>query len=517
MTQRSRALGDSWLARLAAIALVASSALVGPACALDDSDLGSSQDAYRRCRSGRCQDAATSTDSATPTARSVVVTSPKTGTTISGTTVLSAAMTGTNQNVEFFDGTGTFIGRATLSGQTGTYAWDTRTHADGDVQVFAKAWDVPAGVTPSNEVLSASITLSIKNAQTTTDAGIADTGASDPTSPCGSIPAGAIDIRTYGAATSATDNHGAIQSAINAAKVAGKAVYVPPGTFSHTGTLVLDGVNLWGGGATSVLHGTDPANQAVVLRGSGAGVHSVGLTSNATVRDTTPWSAAIWIDHASNFEVACITVQGAGSAGFIALGSSLGKIHHNTLKNTLADSIHMTDGTNQVDVYRNHIEYSGDDGIACVSYGGVSPGNGPDTAYVRDIRAWENVILYNEWGRAMSVVGGRRIEYRNNYLHGGTVQSACLYFAQEGSYATWEANGVYAHDNQVIGCGGSMHPASLLVYADQWPNRDIRIENNHFWQNRGGQGSIGIQGTNINVTQSGNTTDVGAVPAIPPW
>ena len=134
--------------------------------------------------------------------------------------------------------------------------------------------------------------------------------------------------------------------------------------------------------------------------------------------------------------------------------------------------------------------------------------------FVRDIKAWENAILYNKWGRAMTVVGGRRVEYRNNYLHGGDSPTACFYFAQEGAYVTWEADSVYAHDNQLVGCGGSTHPASLLVFADQWPNRNIRIENNGFWANRGSSGSIAVFGTNLNVTQSGNTTDVGANPPI---
>jgi hypothetical protein len=264
-----------------------------------------------------------------------------------------------------------------------------------------------------------------------------------------------------------------------------------------------------------VLHALDVANESLVLRGASPSVHTVKLTSGATSRLTTPWSAMVWVDHATTFEVSCVQVDGSASAGVFVYGGSGGSIHDNHVANTLADSIHMTEATNLTNVYQNRIENSGDDGIAVVSYGGVAPGNGPDSAYVRDIKAWDNVILYNKGGRSMSVVGGRRVEYWNNYLQGGPSPTACIYLAQESSYSTWEADAVYAHDNDLVECGGTVHPVSLLVYAATFPNRDIRIENNHFWKNRGASGSIAVYGTNIDVTQVGNTTDVGPVPAIP--
>ena len=317
-------------------------------------------------------------------------------------------------------------------------------------------------------------------------------------------------MRAHGAVSSTTaDNQAALQRAFNAAKAAGKAVFVPGGTFRHSGQLVLDGVDLWGEGPTSVLVGLDPANESLNVRGTRAGVHAVKLVSGATARLTTPWSGMVWVDRASQFDVGCVTVEGSASVAVFASDSQNGKIHDNVATRTLADSIHLTGTSNQIEITRNHIEYSGDDGIACVSYGGVAPGNGPETNYVRDVKAWDNVILYNRGGRAMSVVGGRRIEYWNNYLRGGTMQTACIYLAQEGSYDTWEANGVHIHDNRLIECGGSVHPASLLVYAGQWPNRDIRIENNSFWRNRGGAGAVSLQGTNINVTQSGTGSTSG--------
>ena len=431
-------------------------------------------------------------------ALSVTVVAPTSGATVSGMVNLKASGTGSIQNIEFFEASGGFLGRATLSGSSGAFAWDTRSHANGKVSIYAKAWNVPPGVTPFVEAASANVGV------------VVDNGA------CGSVPAGAIDIRTHGAVASATtDNRAAIQAASDAARVAKKPLYVPAGTFGYKGQVVLDGVSLWGAGGASVLHALDPAQEAFVLRGNGPSVHSVKFTSPATTRLTTPWSAMTWVDHATNFEVACIQVEGASTNGVFVYGGSVGLVHDNSIKNTLADSIHMTDGTNQMQVYKNRIENSGDDGIAVVSYGGVVPGNGPDSAYVRDVKAWGNVILYNKWGRSMSVVGGRRVEYWNNYLQGGTASTACIYLAQEGSYSTWEASDVFAHDNDLVDCGGTVHPASLLVFADQFPNRNIRIDDNHFWKNRGARGSIAVFGTNVDVTQAGNTTDVGAVPPIP--
>ena len=446
---------------------------------------------------------ASCSDGGTTTALGVSLTAPTASASVSGIVTLAAHGTGNVKNMEFFELGGALIGRATLVGADGTFAWDTRGHASGVAVVYATVWDVAAGVTPFNDATSTPVSFNIQN------------GAA---AGCGAVPDGALDITAYGAVSSATtDNQAAIQKALDAAKAAKKAVYVPPGTFAHRGTLILDGVALWGAGDASVLPALDVTNEALVLRSSGAGVHSVKLTSNATSRLSTPGSAMMWADHATSFDVSCVSVDGSSSVGIISIGASNGAIHDNNIKNTLADSIHMTDATNNMSVFKNRIENSGDDGVACVSYAGVAPGDGPDSAYVRDVKAWDNVILTNKGGRAMSVVGGKRIEYWNNYLRGGTgsVQTACIYLAQEGSYGTWEANTVYIHDNQVVACGGSVHPASLLVYADQWANRDIRIENNSFWQNRGGQGAIALQGTSINVTQTGTKIDVGAVPSPP--
>ena len=50
--------------------------------------------------------------------------------------------------------------------------------------------------------------------------------------------------------------------------------------------------------------------------------------------------------------------------GIIAIGSSFGKIHDSKFTRTLADSIHLTGSSNNIEVYRNRVEQSGDDGVA---------------------------------------------------------------------------------------------------------------------------------------------------------
>lgn len=441
-------------------------------------------------------------------APTVTLMAPQGGTTVSGVVTLRGRVTGPIANVEVFTAAGKMVGRAAPVGFDVTIAVDTKAIPDGPVTLTAKAWDVPAGQAPTFEVSSAPLALTIANA--------AAPPPPPAAGPCVVNTANTVDITAFGAvANASTNNHDAIQKAIDAARASGKAVFVPAGTYGYSGTIALDGVDLRGAGATSVLRALDVANESLILRGSGAGVHTIKLTSPATTRLSTPWSGMMWADHATSFDVGCVTVDGSSSVGIIAIGSSNGKVHDSVFKNTQADSIHMTGATHDMQVFHNRIENSGDDGVACVSYNGVSPGNGADSNYVRDVKAWDNVILDNKNGRAMSVVGGKRIEYWNNYLRGGPVGTSCLYLAQEGAYSTWEANGVFVHDNKVVTCGGKVHPASLLVFADDWANRDIRIVNNSFWSNRGGQGSIALQGTNVNVTQSGTTTDVGAVPPPP--
>src|SRR3954469_25861888 len=94
-----------------------------------------------------------------------------------------------------------------------------------------------------------------------------------------------VSITDFGAVGDGkTDNHDAIQKAIDYAKANNKDVYVPEGTFLHKGLLVLDGAHMYGAGDQSVLKAVDSSDQSIELTGSGAWLKYVTLDSDATTR-----------------------------------------------------------------------------------------------------------------------------------------------------------------------------------------------------------------------------------------
>ena len=85
-----------------------------------------------------------------------------------------------------------------------------------------------------------------------------------------------------------------------------------------------------------------------------------------------------------------VTIEGSPAAGIqTAQKPTRGRITNNTIRNTLSDSIHMTDGASHHHGGENLIENSGDDGIAVVSYK-------HDSARVNNITARNNMVRNNK-------------------------------------------------------------------------------------------------------------------------
>ena len=340
------------------------------------------------------------------------------------------------------------------------------------------------------------------NAQLAADAG-SSTAVAAP-------PAGAIDIRTTGARCDGSfDNSGAIASAIAAAKTKRVAVYVPVGVCAYGDVIRLDGVKLVGAGDGSVLHALDPSYEAIFMYGSGAEVSLLKLAGRkATTRKPNYEGTRISLFGATNFVIDKVTIDGATGAGIqTSRSTNNGRITNNVIKNTLADSIHITGRASYVTLESNRIENSGDDGIAVVSYR-------QDGGLTHHITARNNVILNNKGGRHMSVVGGSQVLYENNRLESNLAGAACLYFAQEATYATYGAHDVTARYNTVKNCGGAAigHGAVHVSNSGEEANTNITLTRNDIVQN--GQPGIRV----INAMNSGVRVDSnrvqGASPAL---
>lgn len=329
-------------------------------------------------------------------------------------------------------------------------------------------------------------------------------------------PAPSISITAHGAspAASATTNMAAINAAIAAAVAAGhKTVWVPPGTYSYNSIIHLNsGARLVGAGTTSVLHATTPSNRSIYLHGDGSQLKQLKITGNSTGARAAsdPFTIATMVN-VSNGLIENIQAEGADAAGIVCKGTGGGNnaIRHNTIRNTLADTIHNTDGCHHLLMEGNLIENAGDDGIAVVSYQS-------DGTRVNNITARNNIIRNNLWGRGMSVVGGSDVLYENNLVD-GVKDWACLYISQENSWNTYSALNVITRNNTFKNCGSTVtgHTAIMVFSEGAMPNNNVTLTRNDIIQDggRGGMRYFGPQ-TNIRFEQNKYT---GTGQAYGPW
>lgn len=275
-----------------------------------------------------------------------------------------------------------------------------------------------------------------------------------------------VSITDFGASSGNADNQTALQNAFDYAKAHGEAVYIPPGTYDHSGTLSIDGVTVYGAGDSSVLQATDPAHEAIYLTGANASLSDVAVDGTGSARLSTPDSADVVAQGASNFAIKDVHITGSASAGIMSFESSNGTIENNTVENTLADSIHLTDASHDITVSGNLVTNSGDDGIAVVSYAGES-------APVSNVTIQGNTVLHNEGGRGVSVVGGTGVQILANHIEGGPADLAGIYIAAESQWNTYTVHNVLVQGNTITDAGGlSSGQGAITLYDSETGSND---------------------------------------------
>ncbi|WP_427913124.1 right-handed parallel beta-helix repeat-containing protein [Ramlibacter sp. MMS24-I3-19] len=287
-----------------------------------------------------------------------------------------------------------------------------------------------------------------------------------------------ISLTNYGGVCDGrTDNNAAIARGIADTHAKGVALLIPAGQCNFSQVIHLDAGKITGSGPTSVLYATNYLQSAIIMSGDGPSVTNLKLTGKTPPSRQNPWeSTKITALGATNFVIDSVTIDNAAAAA-IATGpnSSKGRITNNKISNSLADSIHMTDGSSYITVEGNTIENSGDDGIAVVSYA-------ENPSPVNNITARNNVIRNNKDGRGMSVVGGRTVLYENNYIEGNP-QWACMYIAQESSYDTKNVVGVTVQRNTFKDCGSLNSHAAVMIFSNgQATNDNIKLISNDIVQ-----------------------------------
>ncbi len=261
-------------------------------------------------------------------------------------------------------------------------------------------------------------------------------------------------VQRFGAAGDGiSDDQTAIQSAADFVKSGGGIVFVPPGLYRHSGTIEFgSGTVLQGAGADSVLMASTFPNSALRFAGSqSCGVKQLGTTSAATVRLYTPPSVAILFEGARNCHVSDVFINGSASAGIMVRSSTDMLIERTAIRNTMADGIHVVDGSQKVTVSRNRAFQTGDDSFAAVAYA---------TTAQTDSVTFDHNVSVMSFTRGVTCIGASNCSITNNRVYNPRAHGIAV--AYETAFNTYHPRGATLVHNLVRGVSApGMNP--LLV------------------------------------------------------
>lgn len=233
-----------------------------------------------------------------------------------------------------------------------------------------------------------------------------------------------------------------VRAAIAASESQGKNLYFPAGTYNFSTTPIVNNGKRWrGDGPTTIIVAATPANSAVTLQGANPILRDMKIhCPSASTRLTNEQSAAIRVNGATGFLVQNVETGIVGSVAFFSNGASDGKILGNYFHDSLADGIHITNGSHDIEVAYNKIVNSGDDFIGVISY---------TSQAVRNY----NINVHDNYGSTQSAPG-RGIAFngvhdcqclRNSVLH--TKAAGILCATETGTFVTPSTEHIVVSDN----------------------------------------------------------------------
>lgn len=287
-----------------------------------------------------------------------------------------------------------------------------------------------------------------------------------------------------------------IDEALAAARHQKTYVLARAGTYFHSGMLTVSGVELRGVGDETIFCATNPKMAAIRLTGVGAKLsqcmvmtsYAGKIAANSPDRLANPEAALIWVVGASTFAIDHVFTRSGRSAGILINGAhgikggeeGFASITHCKVQDTLADGIHMTNGSHSIRVVDNVVSNVGDDCIAVVSYK-FQRGTAvlKDEEECRDITVRGNQVGPNVWGRGLSVVGGGRVSLIGNTVSGAFCSG--VYLLSEDSYQTYSTHDILVQDNLIQhsnSTGQSGHQGICIAGRKGFETRGITIQGN---------------------------------------
>lgn len=225
----------------------------------------------------------------------------------------------------------------------------------------------------------------------------------------GTQPANSLNVKDFGVeGNGVADDQVGLQKAMDAAKTQGKTLWMPEGTYNHSGVLTADGVSIQGAGPGSELHATNPDQAAIKLTGNSPSISNIKTTVSSHDRSSQPDASAILVQNADNAVVTNCTAIGASANGIRLDCASNALITHNLVSGTNADGIALMNGSTNNQVKFNVVDQAGDDAFSSDSYiGEIQNSN----------NLFEGNLAQNSrYGRAFVSMGGEGDVIRNNYV-----------------------------------------------------------------------------------------------------
>lgn len=238
----------------------------------------------------------------------------------------------------------------------------------------------------------------------------------------------------------------------------GDTLRLEPRTYFHAAVLriTVPGVRIDGDGAT--LAATNAETSAVQIDAPGVALADLTLSAPTDGPRGGDLDEHKLVVAGDGVTLTDVTVDGSAAAGVFVDGAHEFRLTGVTVRDTLADGIHMTNGASDGVVDRPRTERTGDDGVAVVSYGTENP--------CRGITVTGPVVEGTRWGRGISVVGGRDVTVRDIAV--ARTSGAGVYIASEGApYFTGSVTGVRVSGGTIT--GANTDPAivhgAVMVYA----------------------------------------------------
>ncbi|MEG2669146.1 MAG: glycosyl hydrolase family 28-related protein [Oscillospiraceae bacterium] len=247
-----------------------------------------------------------------------------------------------------------------------------------------------------------------------------------------------------------TDDQGAFDKATEEAKKSGLPVYVPPGTYLHSGIIKLDGVVMFGEKyELSIIKATTYKNECIFLTGEKAGLYNIYIIGTGGARNAWETGSSVYMDGCNDFVVANCRTVGATSSSITNIRSTNAKILNNYVSYSAADGNMNWCNSKNMEIANNLIWNAGDDGIAFTSFTNNGSAYSDQT---QGVKCYNNAVFCNGGARGITINGGHNMKIYDNYVEGG-VSSICI--GADQSWSSTQNKDIDVFGNTLKNCGSS--------------------------------------------------------------